>query len=447
MRNLVIAVAFIASTVNAFAQDAARLEQIIQTFVANGSFSGSVLIARGDAVVFNRSFGLANREWEIPNSAATRFRIASITKQFTAAAILLLQERGKLNIEDPVKKYVPEAPASWDTMTIFHLLTHTAGLPGLGVPTDVASAAAPTADRSVGATVARLMERPLASEPGPVFTYGNAAYFVLGHIIQKVSGQTYEQFLRENIWTPLAMNDTGIDNVGVIPRRAAHYTVTKTGVVHGYTTEAIVPNMAAGMYSTTEDLLRWQRGLFAGKVLSPASLQKMTTAFKGDYGLGVYLRTLDGRKAITHGGGAPPFANLTYFPETRTTVIVLGNLNIAPSSDIAAYAGAHAHGDKVLLPSERKAITVPASVLARYAGTYQVAGGQTMTIEVQNGALTLQPQGAPQTTLLAESATIFFLRDVNFRLEFTRDAASNVTGAVIHQGTRTERLTRIASKP
>ena len=443
MRNVLFVLSvLLAPAASAFAQDTARIEQIIQSYVSNGAFSGSVLVARGNDVIFSKGFGLANREWEIANSATTKFRVASITKQFTAAAILLLQERGKLNIDDPVKKYLPEAPAAWDTMTIFHLLTHTAGLPGLGTPLEAGSAAGANTDRSLDATVKRLMQRPLVSQPGEVFTYGNPAYFVLGDLVQKVSGQSYEDFLRENIFVPLGMKDTGLDNVAVLPRRAGHYTVTKTGIVNAYLVEAVMPNTAAGIVSTTEDLLRWQLGLSAGKVLSPASLQKMSTSNKGDYGLGVYLRTLDGRKAITHGGGAPPFANLTYFPDSKITVIVLGNLNIAPASDIAAYAGTLAHGDKVVLPSERKAIELPSSVLSRYVGTYRFAPGQTASVQIEGGMLTLQPQGAPAVTLLAESETMFFLRDANVRVEFVKGADGTVNALVIHQGTRQERLVR-----
>ena len=169
------------------------------------------------------------------------------------------------------------------------------------------------------------MQRPLESQPGERFNYTNAGYFILGHLIQKLTGQSYETFIRENIFTPLGMKDSGLDGPAVIARRAGSYTVTPNGLVNAsYASDRIRPNTAAGMHSTTEDLLRWQNGLYGGKVISKASLQKMTTAFKGDYGLGVYIRTIDGRRAATHGGGAPPFANLTYFLDRGISVVVLG---------------------------------------------------------------------------------------------------------------------------
>ena len=131
--------------------------------------------------------------------------------------------------------------------------------------------------------------------------------------------------------------------------------MTPNGLVNAsYATDRIVPNTAAGLYSTTEDLMRWQNGLYGGEVISKASLQNMTTPFKGDYGLGVYIRTVDGRRAATHGGGVPPFANLTYFFDRGVSVVVLGNLSVAPSAEIAGYLGALAHGDTVQLMSEKK---------------------------------------------------------------------------------------------
>ena len=178
-------------------------------------------------------------------------------------------------------------------------------------------------------------------------------------------------------------------------------------------------------------------------MISKASLQKMTTPFKDDYGLGVYIRTIDGRRAATHGGGVPPFANLTYFFDRGVSVVVLGNLSVAPSPEIAGYLGALAHGDTVQLVSEKTAITLAPSVLARYAGVYQFAPGQTITVTVEGGQLAAQPTGRPALSLLAESETRFFIRDINVAVEFVRDAAGNVTEFVMLQGTHQERASRV----
>ena len=419
------------------AQDTARMEQVVQSYVSSGTFAGSVLVARGSDVIVSKGYGLANVEWNIPSAPDVRFKVASITKQFTAAAILLLEERGRLKTDDLVKTHLPDAPASWDRITLFHLLTHTAGFPGLQTPVE-------SADGTVAGYVAALMKRPLESQPGERFNYTNAGYFVLGHVIQKLTGQSYETFLRENIFTPLGMKDTTLDGPAVIARRAGSYTVTPNGLVNAsYGSDRVVPNTSAGMYSTTDDLLRWQNGLYGGKVVSKASLLKMTTPFKGDYGLGIYIRTIDGRRAATHGGGAPPFANLTYFLDRGISVVVLGNRSVAPAPEIAGYLGALAHGDTVQLISEKKAITLAPSVLARYAGVYQGGNGQSVTLKVDGTQLVLQPTGAKALILQAESETRFFIRDINLIVDFVRDAAGNVTEIVIVQGTRQERATRV----
>ena len=356
-----------------FAQDTGRMDQIVRSYVATGTFAGSVLVARGSDVIVSKAYGLADVEWNVPATPGTRFKVASITKQITAAAILLLEERGRLKIDDLVKTHLPEAPAAWDRITLFHLLTHTAGFPGLQSPPTGRQPPVESADGTIAGFVAALMPRPLESQPGERFNYTNSGYFILGHLIQKLTGQSYEAFVRDNILTPLGMKDTVLDSAAVIARRAGSYTLTPNGLVHAsYASDRVVPNTAAGLYSTTEDLLRWQNGLYGGKVVSKASLQKMTTPFKGDYGLGVYIRTIDGRRAATHGGGAPPFASLTYFFDRGISVVVLGNVSPAPAPEIAGYLGALAHGDKVQLMSERKAITLAPSLLDRYVGVYDV---------------------------------------------------------------------------
>ena len=438
-----VVVASLGATAVCLAQDTARMDQVVQSYVSNGTFAGSVLVARGSDVIVSKGYGLANVEWDVPSTPSARFKIASISKQFTAAAILLLEERGRLKIDDLVKTYLPDAPLTWDRITLFHLLTHTAGFPGLQSPPTGRQPPVESADGTVAGFVAALMQRPLESLPGERFNYTNSGYLILGHLIQKLTGQSYETFIRENIFTPLGMKDSGLDSLGVIARRAGSYTVTRNGLVNSsYASDRVVPNTSAGLYSTTEDLLRWQNALYGGKVLSQVSLDKMTRPFKDDYGLGVYIRTIDGRRAATHGGGTPPFANLTYFFDRGISVVVLGNLSVAPSAEIAGYLGALAHGDTVQLMSEKKAITLAPSVLARYAGVYQFAG-RTMTIRVEGGQLAAQPGGGTALPLLAESETRFFNRDINVVVEFVRDGAGNVAELVVLQGTHQERATRV----
>jgi hypothetical protein len=239
------------------------------------------------------------------------------------------------------------------------------------------------------------------------------------------------------------MKDTILDSTAAIARRAGSYTITPSGPVNAtYGTDRTVPNSAAGLYSTTADLVRWQNALYGGRLLSKSSLQKMTTPFKDDYGLGVYIRTIDGRRAATHGGGVPTVANLTYFFDRGISVVVLGNISTAPAPDIAAYLGQLAHGEKVTLMSERKAVALAPSVLAHYPGVYRFSNGQTWTVAIDGAQLAIGPTGEKPVPLPAESETRFFLRDLNVVIDFVRDDAGNVTELVMLFGTRQQRLAR-----
>ena len=443
-RIALVLVASLGTATVCLAQDTARMDQIVRSYVDAGTFAGAVLVASGGNAVVSKAYGLANVEWNVPATPSTRFKIASITKQFTAAAILLLEERGTLKIDDLVKMHLPEAPAAWDRITLFHLLTHTAGFPGLQSPATGRQPPVESPDGTVAGYVAALMQRPLESTPGERFSYTNAGYFVLGHLIQKLTGQTYEAFLRDHIFTPLGMTDTVLDTPAAITRRAGSYTVTPNGLVNAsYASDRVTPNSAAGLYSTTEDLLRWQTALYGGKVLSKASLQNMTMPSKGEYGLGVYIRTIDGRRMATHGGGVPTFANLTYFLDRGISVVVIGNVSTAPAPEMAGYLGALAHGDTVTLMSERKAIALAPSVLARYVGVYEFAPGQVFTVGVEGAQLTMTFGGDKPAPIPAESETRFFVRDLNMVVDFVRDASGTVTEMLLIQGTRRERLRRV----
>ena len=340
-----------------FAQDnIARMEQVIQFYVDGKKFMGSVLVARDGKMVLDKGYGFANLEWSIPDSPTTKFRLGSITKQFTAACILLLEERGKLKIDDPVKKYMPDAPTAWDKITIFHVLTHTSGIPSFTSFPDYRSteATATTPEK----LVARFRDKPLDFEPGEKWNYSNSGYVLLGYLIEKISGQSYSEFVQQNIFTPLGMNDSGYDsNSAIIQRRAAGYSPRPDGPVNAGYIDMTIPFSAGALYSTTEDLLRWEQGLFGGKLLSPTSLQKMTTPFKEDYALGLGVRSVNGRKVIEHGGGIEGFnTELAYYPEDKLVVAVLGNLNGGAPEEIASKLAAIAHGETVVLPSERKEI-------------------------------------------------------------------------------------------
>src|SRR6478672_7599558 len=254
-----------------------RSQRVVQPYVDAQMFMGSVLVAKDGKIIFSKGYGMADLEWNVPNSPATRFNIASMTKQFTAASILLLEDRGKLKTDDLVKKYLPAAPASWEKITIYHLLTHTSG-----ISDDAAKYVPGTPDKL------DFNDTPLNFQAGERWSYSNLGYIVLGYLLERISGQTYAQFVEQNIFKPLGMNDSGMFSFPtIIPRRASGYWPRGKGVENADHFDARLGFSAGSLYSTTEDLLRWEDGLFGGRLLSPASLQKMVTPFKSDYGCGL----------------------------------------------------------------------------------------------------------------------------------------------------------------
>jgi CubicO group peptidase (beta-lactamase class C family) len=438
-------VVFFLLAVAALAQDTARMDQLVQSYGANRQFMGSVLVARGSEVLFSKGYGSANLEWGIPNSPSTKFRLGSITKQFTAASILLLEEHGKLSVDDLVKKHLPEAPAAWDKITIFNLLTHTSGIPSFTEFPDYVKLEPFAA--SAEQLVARFRDKPLAFEPGAKWSYSNSGYVLLGYLIEKITGGSYEKFVRENIFTPLDMKDSGYDsNSAVIARRASGYVNGKSGYENAGFIHMSIPHGAGALYSTTEDLLKWERGLFGARLVSAASLQKMTTPFKNDYACGLIVNTAGSRKGFAHGGGIEGFnTELAYYPDDKLTVVVLANVNGQAPGEIAAKLAGIAHGEAVKLPAERKEITVAPKTLAGYVGTYQL-GPANMLITLDGNQLSEKLGGQPSFPIFPESETLFFLKVVVAQIEFFKDSTGAVTHLVLHQGGRDQKAARTSDK-
>jgi CubicO group peptidase (beta-lactamase class C family) len=284
--------------------------------------------------------------------------------------------------------------------------------------------------------VARFRDKPLDFQPGEKWNYSNSGYVLLGYLVEKISAQSYKDFVQENIFKPLGMNDSGYDsNSAIILHRAYGYTPGPNGPVNAGYIDMSIPFSAGALYSTTHDLLRWEQGLFGGKLLSAASLKKMTTPFKQDYACGLGVRTVRGHTEIDHGGGIEGFnTELAYYPDDKLTIVVLANLNGDAPESIANQLAAVMHGEKVVLPSERKAIAVPAGILEKYVGTYEIAPTFSIAITLEGDQLMTQATNQPKLPLYAESETMFFLKVVDAQVEFFKDDKGNVTHLVLHQG-------------
>ena len=332
-----------------------QADPLVAGYVKQNKFSGTVLVARNGKPVFRKGYGLANREWNIPNDPQTKFRLGSITKQFTATAILQLVEAGKLNLEDPVSKYYTASPAAWSKVTIHHLLTHTSGIPSY---TDLPGffGTQSMTDRTPAEIVKLTEDKPLDFEPGTKFKYDNTGYILLGYIIEKVSGQKYADYLRAHIFDPIGMHDTGYDTAReIIPHRAAGYNNTGMTWINAPYLAMSLPYAAGSLYSTVDDLLLWDQALYAKKPLTAASLEKMYTPFKDNYGYGWFIDNKSKHRRIDHQGGINGFNTIIVrYPDDKVTVIVLANMNTGEIEPIARGLSEIVLGEKLEPPAPPK---------------------------------------------------------------------------------------------
>ncbi|WZP00847.1 serine hydrolase [Isosphaeraceae bacterium EP7] len=409
-----------------------KLSAYMDAATSHDHFSGSVLVAKGGEVVLTRGYGLANAEYGIANTPETKFRLGSITKQFTATGILILAERGKLAVEDPVGKYLDDAPAAWEKVTIHHLLTHTSGIPSY--TDDPAFMKVNMVPQTVGSMVAGIKAKPLDFEPGSKYHYNNSGYFLLGAIIEKVSGMTYEAFLGAEIFKPLEMTETGYDHhETVLPNRASGYDRRGSELRNAPHLDMSLPYAAGSLYSTVGDLYKWDRALKAGKLLSGKSFEAMYTPFKDNYAYGWAVTDFKGHKIIGHGGGINGFStDFARFPDDDLCVIVLCNVNPSKPGEVARNLASIAFGEDVPLPRTRVKAKVDPKIYDDYVGEYRLTPKMTIKVTRDGDRLITQGTGQGKLEIFPESETAYFPEEVDALLTFVKEDGK-VTHIMVHQ--------------
>ncbi len=427
-----------ALTVIGMAQDTtAKFDEYLTAITKQGRFTGSVLVARDGKVLFNKGYGMANLEFDIPNTPQTKFRLGSITKQFTAASILLLQERGKLSVQDPICKYVENCPKTWEPVTIHHLLTHTSGIHSY---TDTGSPEAFRLMSLQNVTPAGFVDsfksKPLDFAVGEKMKYNNSGYFILGYIIEKLAGQSYEAFLQENIFTPLKMTNTGYDTHDrILKLRATGYEERKGKTVNSEYLDMSVPYAAGSLYSTVEDLFTWNEALFADKLLSAKSRAAMMTADKNNYAYGLVINQQNNRQRVSHGGGINGFNTfLVRFPEEKVTIVALRNANFGVSPDkVCADFAAILFGEKYEIPGTQTVAKVDPKIYDAYAGEYQLGPNFILTVRREGDRLITQATGQDPIEIFPESETKFFPKVMEAKITFGKDESGKVTHLILQQ--------------
>lgn len=412
-----------------------RLREYLSAAATLGHINGSVLVAEGGTVLIDTAYGFANFELGVRNTPDTRFRVASVTKQFAAMATVMLAADGVLRLDDPITKWVDSLPPSWSRITIHDLLRHTSGISDYeewfgGYSTQAYSdymSAAHAAERIVHDA----RQRPLDFEPGTQFHYSNSAYVILGMVIERASGMPFDDFLAQRIHKPLGMTHSMQDRSDrIIPDRAAGYQLLPGTMPRAYYAGISAANLRnavyqkmeppqaeAGLLTTARDLYKWDQALYTEKLLPKAMIDSIFTPGLGDYGYGWFIRHGPDGVSYDHSGGLPGFTCLIVrIPGTHRTIIVLNNVQTMGRtvSDIAALL----RGEEVALPRRHQLLESDASRDTLYSGTYRVATGDSVVVTMDRGFLMVRLPDGLRSRLYAEAGGGYFVEALRGNARF-----------------------------
>jgi CubicO group peptidase (beta-lactamase class C family) len=386
----------------------------------------TVLIAKKGTVVYEKSFGSANIELNVPMKPQMVFNIGSITKQFTAVAILQLVEQGKISLQDSLQKYVSRFPSKGYKITIEHLLTHTSGIRDY-LQINYQEPYMERRDFDPAALIDSFKTFPLQFEPGTKFRYSNSGYFLLGYIIEQVTGKSYQNYLQENIFTPLELFNTYTDDPwAIIPNRVYGYKKREGILEKADYWSATIAYGAGGIISNVKDLYKWHKGLYSYKILNRETLAKAFTSFKlqdgtaTGYGYGWFLTSINGIRSIEHGGAITGFRSKeVYSPDEDIFIAVLSNSDNTLSDPLLVKIAGIALGKPL-----QKSIKISEALLNDYTGTYALSidSNRTIVISKPDDQLVAKISGQGNYLLLFSTDTRFEFKGVlGASCEFIRE--------------------------
>jgi CubicO group peptidase (beta-lactamase class C family) len=395
-----------------------KVDEYLSPYLQMGDFCGAILISHQGRILLRKGYGLANYEHNIPNHPKTKFHIASLSKTFTAAAVILLEQEKQLSFNDPLSKIMPDFP-NGEKIKISHLLTHRSGVPDFySFPEYEELKTKPLLPND---WLNILMEKTHSFEPGQGNEYSNSGYMLLAFIIEKVSGKTYERFLSEKILQPLGMSDTGVwkDEV-VIPNRASGYEpwFGSPGVINSSYYDKGVLAGSGSLYSTVDDLHLWYQAIREGKLFDLSTLAY-------PYGWGV--RNRYNQNLIEQSGNDPGFvASLSAYVQDDLCLILLGNIRTGAITKISQNLGAIALGEKHELPILREPVQVSPKILDDYIGRYEISPRMHLSVKRKGEHLYLKGTGGDYLPLEPLSDSIFFYRQFYVPIKFNRDKNKQV---------------------
>ena len=431
---------------------AARLDALFKPQYKADDPGATVIVVKNGKTVFRKAYGAADVAAKTPLTPGTVLRLGSITKQFTAVAILMLAEEGKLALNDPITRFFPDYPTQGKVITIEHLLTHTSGIVSYTGKSGYVAAMAK--DLTVAQMIDGFKNDPLEFEPGTQFRYNNSGYFLLGAIVERVSGTSYASFLEQRIFTPLGMKDTAYEGVerSNAPR-ATGYSAQDKGFAPAQPLSMSQPYAAGALVSTVDDLAKWDAAIAAGKLLKPASWKQAFTPYKlspeksTGYGYGWGVGTLQGTPVVDHGGGINGFrTHALRLPQQKVFVAVLSNADSGNANPevLAKKAAALAIGKPIMEPKE---IKLDAGALDAFTGVYETDDKDKRTFTSRDGKLMMARGDRSPSALTPYSKNGFFVPGTLARFEFERDAQGKVTHVTVDNEGNRVRNERVGDAP
>lgn len=427
MRKLILLLLLFPFAVSAQKNFTAQFDNYMNAQASVNDFSGTVLVARKGKVIYEKAFGLADRELNVKNNLQSKYQIGSITKQFTACGILLLAEEGKLNLNDKLNKYFPDFPKA-DSVTIHMLLNHTSGIKDY---TDLAGfwkiAALPIEKDSM---LALIKKQPYDFSPGTQWKYSSSGYFLLGYIIEKVTNKSYSDYVLNNIIKKAGLENTFVNRWDtILTNRAKGYEKNTIGWKNATYISMEGPYSAGAIISTVEDLYKWNNALFSNKVIPATSFKKMTTVYSNNYGYGLNIDTFQHHIRIGHGGSIPGFFSyLGHFPKDSVVVVVLSN-NESNSEGIANALAAKVFEIPVVAPFKYVESKINLTLTDKYVGKYLIPSWGEIEIIKKSGKLYRHIAGS-EIELKPASNTLFFYGDGSDRqIEFKVDKSGKIINA------------------
>ena len=393
-----------------------KIDSLMLAYVANKKFNGNLLVMKGDSVLYTRSFGMADRAFDIENSATTKFLIGSITKPFTAMGILILVDKKRISLTDRLSDFFPNFPHA-EKVSVKQLLMHTAGVKDYHANKNWVAAG--QVDISPIETIKSLGENPYDFEPGTQFRYSNSGYILLGLIIEQVSGLSFEKFIQKEILNPLNLKHTGIaDNETIVSNLAKGYISDLKTVKQAPYINYRQPFSSGNMYSTTSDLYSYTKAVMESRLI-PKELTQEIFKVSDQYGYGWGIRFFDELKAYGHFGGMNGFVgSINYIPKDQYFICFLTNDDNTPKYAIVANLVDLIKGKSVELPIKKTLVDLNESMVKKTEGNYLIKPGDTLKVFEHEGNLYLQETGQLKHEMFPIGQAVFTFTLLEFNVIF-----------------------------